>query len=78
MKYDTQIGAIVPCCVHLRSRTMFFVPDEMRAGPGHIRVCSTGGYWCNRTSTPMGPDDACATPGGCQPGRACHQPADES
>ncbi|MBK8914069.1 MAG: hypothetical protein IPM64_05600 [Phycisphaerales bacterium] len=65
----------VECCVHLRIRSMFFVPEEMRAGPGRIRVSTLGGYWCNRTSVASGPDDACVGPELCRPPRGCHEPA---
>lgn len=68
-------GDIIPCCVHLRVRSMQFDPDEMRAGPGHIRVNDTGGYWCDRTKAVLGPDDECALPATCQTGRECFHPA---
>jgi len=62
---------IIPCCVHLRTKTQYFMPDEMQAGPGYIKVTTTGVYWCARTNTPRGPDDQPSTPARCQPGRAC-------
>jgi hypothetical protein len=67
---------IIPCCVHLRTKTLYYMPDEMQAGPGHIKVTSTGNYWCNRTHEPVGPDDAPSKPHLCQAGRACYEPAE--
>ncbi len=66
---------IIPCCVHLRTKTQFYMPDEMAAGPGHIKVTTTGAYWCARTNTPRGPDDQPCTPHGCQNGRGCFEHA---
>ncbi len=67
---------IIPCCTHLRTKTQFYMPDEMAAGPGYIKVTTTGTYWCARTSTPRGPDDAPCTPQTCQAGRGCYERSD--
>jgi len=64
---------IVPCCIHLRTKTHYYVPDEMQAGPGFIKVTTTGTYWCNRTHEPLGPDDAPSRPHVCQAGRSCYE-----
>jgi hypothetical protein len=64
---------IVPACVHLRTKTMFYVPDEMRAGPGFIKVTDTGAYWCGKTHHALGPDDQVSQPKTCQPGRSCYE-----
>lgn len=64
----------VSCCIHLRTKTQYCLPEEMRAGPGQIKVSTTGCYWCARTNTPFGPDDAPSRPESCQPGRSCYQP----
>lgn len=74
---DPPAAEFVRCCVHLRSRSMFLVPEDMRAGPGRIRVSTLGGYWCNRTSVASGPDDSCVGPELCQPPRDCHEAAPE-
>jgi hypothetical protein len=65
---------LLACCVHLRTKTQHGRPDEMQAGPGRIKVSTTGAYWCTRTSTPFGPDDAPSRPETCQPGRPCFRP----
>ncbi len=67
--------AIIPCCIHLRTKTQFYLPDEMAAGPGRIRVTTTGTCWCARTNTARGPDEAPCTPQGCQAGRGCYEDA---
>lgn len=64
---------IIPCCVHLRTKTQGYMPDEIDAGPGFIKVTGTGMYWCNKTSVPIGPDDDAASPLACQPGRECFE-----
>ncbi len=66
---------LIPCCVHLRTKTQFYLPEEMAAGPGMIRVSTTANYWCTRTSTPRGPDEKPCTPESCQCGRGCHEAA---
>lgn len=70
---DSHQGDIIPCCACLRTKSQYFVPDEMEAGPGTIKVSTTATYWCTRTSTALGPDDAPSTPQRCQPGRACFE-----
>lgn len=67
---------LIPCCVHLRTKTQYYQPDEMQAGPGFIKVTTTGAYWCNRSCTPAGPDNAASTPQACQPGRGCYESAE--
>lgn len=64
---------IVPCCVHLRTKTLYYLPDEMQAGPGYIKNTTTGTYWCNRSCAGMGPDGAASTPTDCQSGRSCYE-----
>lgn len=64
---------IIPCCQHLRTKTQCYMPDEMRAGPGTIKVTTTGTYWCERTHHARGPDALRATPHQCQAGRACYE-----
>jgi len=64
---------IIPCCVHLRTKTQFFMPDEMKAGAGQIKVTDTGVYWCAKTHHAFGPDDEVSTARSCQPGRSCFQ-----
>jgi len=64
---------IIPCCTHLRTKTMYYMPDEMEAGPGFIKVTTTGVYWCNKTSGGRGPDGETSTPHTCQSGRSCYQ-----
>lgn len=68
-----QPGEIIPCCIHLRTKSQYFDPDEMVAGPGRIRVATAATYWCARTNAQLGPDDGPSTPQRCQPGRACHE-----
>lgn len=68
---------LIPCCIHLRTKTQYYVSDEMAAGPGFIKVTSTGNYWCNRTHEGIGPDDEAARPKTCQPGRECHERPDD-
>lgn len=68
-----QERTLVPCCIHLRTKTQYFVPEELQAGPGFIKVTTTGAYWCNRTSRPFGPDDAPSRPHACQAGRGCYE-----
>lgn len=63
---------IIPCCQHLCTKTQYFMPDEMRAGPGYIKVTSTGTYWCGLTHQAFGPDDEVAKPHTCQAGRECY------
>lgn len=63
---------IIPCCEHLRTKTQYFMPDEMQAGPGFIKVTTTGTYWCGQTHQAYGPDDEVARPQACQPGRSCY------
>ena len=64
---------LIPCCIHLRTKTQYYAPDEMSAGPGYIKVTSTGNYWCGKTQECMGPDDSVSRPKTCQPGRACYE-----
>ena len=64
---------IIPCCVHLRTKTQYYALDEMAAGPGYIKVTTTGNYWCNQTHEGVGPDDEPCRPKTCQPGRSCHE-----
>lgn len=64
---------IIPCCIHLRTKTMACMDDEMRAGEGFIKVTTTGTYWCNHTQAAFGPDEEVARPHLCQPGRACYE-----
>lgn len=67
---------IIPCCLHLRTKTQYYVEDELVAGPGFVKVTETGTYWCGKTQHALGPDDAVAKPQACQPGRSCFQRAD--
>lgn len=64
---------LIPCCVHLRTKTQFFMPDELAAGPGFVKVTTTGTYWCSQTHASFGPDDRAGTPHTCQPGRTCYE-----
>ena len=64
---------IIPCCVHLRTKTQYCMPDEIDAGLGYIKVTTTGCYWCGKTHASLGPDDADALPRACQPGRDCFE-----
>jgi hypothetical protein len=64
---------IIPCCIHLRTKTQYYMPDELAAGPGFIKLTTTGTYWCNRTSRSFGPDDSPSTPHSCQSGRGCYE-----
>ena len=67
---------IIPCCIHLQTKTRFCVGEEMAAGPGFIKVTDTGTYWCEKTSESFGPDDQPGTPEACQPGRVCYERKD--
>lgn len=69
---------IISCCVHLRTKGMYYVPAELAAGPGFIEVTTTATYWCNRTSQAAGPDATASTPASCQPGRSCYERAAEN
>ena len=64
---------IIPCCIHLCTKTMYYMPDEMKAGPGYIKVTDTGSYWCAQTQAAYGPDDEVVGPRSCQTGRSCHE-----
>jgi hypothetical protein len=69
-----QEGAIIPCCVHLATKTQSFMHDEMRAGRGFIKVSSTATYWCRKTHHAFGPDNDAAQALACQQGRSCYEP----
>ncbi len=65
---------LVRCCLHLRTKSIFYDPEEMRAGPGFIRVDDCASYWCNRSGAAFGPDDEPSGPRACQCGRSCFAP----
>ncbi len=58
-----------PCCVHLRSKTMFCRADER---PGLLHASDAITYWCHLTNEDLGPDERAASHAACQPGRSCH------
>ena len=58
----------IPCCIHLRSKGMYYLPDER---PGLLHDSDATNPWCLLTQSPAGPDGEAAIPGTCQPGRAC-------
>lgn len=63
----------VAACRLLRSKTAFGTTHgygDWRAGG------ATAAYWCLRTMTTAGPDDALVHPDRCRPGRDCYR-ADE-
>lgn len=64
---------IVPCCEFLRTKMQHCAAEDMRAGPGFVRVTDTATYWCDKTAESFGPDDQPGAPELCQPGRACYQ-----
>lgn len=64
---------IIPCCVHLRTKTQYYMQDEMEAGPGFIKITDAGTYWCGKSHHALGPDDDPARPRTCQPGRSCYE-----
>ncbi len=65
-------GALIPCCLHLRTKTQSFEREEMRAGRGYIRLSSIATYWCAKTHHAFGPDNDAARAVACQPGRSCY------
>lgn len=58
----------MPCCVHLRCKTLYYRPDERI---GKLHDSDTQAYWCSLTLDPQGPDGGDARPRRCQGGRAC-------
>jgi len=61
-------SAALPCCLHLRCKSMSYRPDER---PGMIHCEPSMTYWCNITSDRLGPDDLVADHPRCQAGREC-------
>lgn len=57
-----------PCCAHLRCKSMFYRDDER---PGKLRDDESMGYWCNKTSDSLGPDEVIASHKNCQNSRGC-------
>ena len=60
----------IPCCSHLRCKSMYYAPDER---PGKLHESEVMTYWCIHTQTPLGPDKEEAFPSACQPGRGCYE-----
>ncbi len=57
-----------PCCEGLRCKSMYYRTDER---PGLLHDEEAMGYWCHKTTQPMGPDNKMASHRNCQPGREC-------
>ena len=61
-------------CRHLRTKMMHVASDwESRA---EDYPSSTASYWCLKTMSSAGPDDAPAVLGDCRSGRSCFEPQD--
>lgn len=63
---------IIPCCEKLRSKTMYYRPEER---PGRLHESPSLTHWCLKTQSPVGPDEEEARPKLCQPGRSCFEEA---
>lgn len=59
----------MPCCIHLRCKSMYYRSDER---PGRLHDSDVMPHYCLRTHNPVGPDDRDARPTMCQPGRSCY------
>lgn len=63
-------SAPLPCCIHLRCRSLCYRTDE---GVGLLHRDSSREYWCCLTNAPMGPDGRVVLHPVCQPGRVCFE-----
>lgn len=70
MSYRDEQPQVIACCVHLRSKTMYFTPGER---PGRLCYSEERTYWCSQTQSPEGPDEQAANPPLCQSGRKCYR-----
>lgn len=60
-----------PCCRWLRTRSMYFEPDER---PGKAREGDdTMVFYCLKTHAPIGPDGVSAAPAFCCQSRECRE-----
>ncbi len=57
-----------PCCPLLRCKSMYYRDDER---PGKLRDDESMGYWCEKTSDSIGPDNILASHRNCQAKRGC-------
>ena len=65
---DGRLVPPTPCCVRLRSKTMFCRSDER---PGLLHASDSVTYWCQLTNEDTGPDAKVTSHALCQPGRTC-------
>jgi hypothetical protein len=60
-------------CRHLRTKRMYIPALAEGALDFDQDNNDQSFYWCNKTLTALGSDDAPAHPCSCQPGRSCHE-----
>ena len=73
--HDAPAPRFVPACIHLRSKTQSYRPEDMDQPPGMIADSPTLSYWCGITQDFVGPDRKGCSTSRCQAGRSCYAPA---
>ncbi len=61
----------VRACVHLRTKTQFYRPQDMDQPPGVIADSDVLAYFCDQTQDHIGPDRKTCSPSRCQRARDC-------